>query len=96
MIETNTNQTDKSGRNINPVLTAGFYYLDLSDEGYWLIKDRNGKRYTAGYDKQKVIDLIASLNKTHRPNFHQGDLNELFVCWNNHDKSEKCDYVRVI
>lgn len=36
------------------VLSAGFFYLDLSDNESWLIKDRNGNRYTAGNDKKRL------------------------------------------
>lgn len=74
-----------------------FFYLDQSDNGYWLIKDRiNDKRYSAGYDKQKVQDLISRLNKAHRPNVEQFDLHEIFVCWNDHDRHEKCNFVKEI
>ena len=79
-----------------PVLSAGFFYLDLADGGNWLIKDRSGNRYTAGYDKDKVVNLINRLNEAHRPNVEQGDLNEIYVCWNNHDKNDKCDFEREI
>lgn len=78
----------------NNVLAEGFFYLDLADEKYWLIKSRDGERYTAGYDKQKVQDLIKRLNEAYRPNIHQGEMHEIFVCWNNHEKGEKCDYVQ--
>lgn len=78
------------------VLSAGFFYLDLSDNESWLIKDRNGNRYSAGNDKKKVVDLIKRLNEAHRPNIEQGDLNEIYVCWNNHDKNDKCEFEREI
>jgi len=77
-------------------IIPGFYYLDLSDEGHWLIKSRNRERFTAGYDKQKVINLIERLNKAHRPNIHQGEINEVFVCWNDHEKGQKCEYIQEI
>lgn len=80
----------------NNVLAEDFFYLDLADEGYWLIRSKDGKRYTAGYDKQKVQDLIKRLNETHRQNIHQGEMHEVFVCWNYHEKGEKCDYVQEI
>ena len=91
-----TLNTHENGNNANTVLAAGFYYLDLSDNNYWLIKDRNGKRFTAGYDKNKVVKLIERLNNEHLPNVHQGDMHEIYVCWNNHEKGEKCDYEREI
>lgn len=72
------------------------FYIDLSDQGHWLIKSIDGKRYTAGYDKQKVINLIEKLNNTHRPNIMQGELNEIYVCWNEHEKCQKCDYIKEI
>lgn len=84
---------DNTPTDANNVLAEGFY-LDLADEKYWLIKSRDGKRYTAGNDKQKVQDLIKRLNEAHRPNIHQGEMHEIFVCWNDHEKGEKCDYVQ--
>jgi hypothetical protein len=96
MIETNINQNEQSDSNIDPVLSSSFFYLDLADEGFWLIKDKNGKRYTAGYDKDKVVNLINRLNEAHRPNIEQGAMNEIYVCWNNHDKGYKCDFEREI
>ena len=75
----------------NTLICADFY-LDCADEGHWLIK-QGDKRYTAGYDKQKVQDLIKRLNDAHRPNVEQGQMNEIFVCWNDHEKGEKCDWV---
>ena len=73
-----------------------FFYIDLSDEGHWLIKSKDGKRYTAGFDKEKAEKLITKLNEAHRPNVHQGEVNEIFVCWNNHERSQDCDYVQEI
>lgn len=69
-----------------------YYYLDLADDGYWLIRGRIGEKFSAGYDKEKVGNFIKLLNNTHRPNIHQGVLHEIMVCWNNHNKGEKCDY----
>jgi hypothetical protein len=76
----------------------GKYYLDLSDEGIWLIKHSVDKTqcYTAGYDKEKVVKLIDELNDAHRPNIEQPELNKIRVCWNLHEKGEKCDYVDVL
>lgn len=71
------------------------YYLDLSNTGYWLIK-RGSERFTAGYDKEKALDLIKRLNETHRPSVHNVALNEIIVCWNEHEKNEKCNYIREI
>jgi hypothetical protein len=62
----------------------------------YFIKTIDGKRYTAGHDKLKVLSLINRLNEAHRPNVEQGDSNEIYVCWNLHDKGEKCDFVREI
>lgn len=73
-----------------------FYYLDQDDHGQWLIKDRNNSLFTAGLDKEKVVDLILRLNEAHRPNVVQGEPNEIFVCWNTHEKWDKCDFVREI
>jgi hypothetical protein len=84
---------EQNGFFAKPVLAEVFFYLDLADEGYWLIKSKDGKTYTAGYDKQKVQDLIKRLNENHRPNIHQGKMHEVLVCWNDHDKGQKCDYV---
>lgn len=90
----NNDLKNETPTDANNVLAGGFFYLDLADEGYWLIKSKDGKRYTAGYDKQKVQDLIKRLNEAHRPNIYQGEMHEIFVCWNNHEKGQKCDYVQ--
>lgn len=73
------------------------YYLDLSDEGNWLIKSTYGERFWTGIgtDKQKVINLIERLNKAHRPSIEQRD-NEIWVCWNEHEKGEDCNFKREI
>jgi len=85
---------NETNTDTNNVVSEGFFYLDLADEEYWLIKSRDGKRYSAGDDKKKVIDLIKRLNGAHRPNIHQVEMHEVFVCWNDHDKGQKCDYVQ--
>lgn len=66
------------------------FYLDLSDWGPWLIK-QGDKRWYAGYDKDTAIKAIDALNEAHRPNLEMAD-KDLVVCWNNHEKGEKCDY----
>ena len=93
-MENESSKNHETTADANNVLAEGFFYLDLADGKYWLIKSRDGKRYTAGYDKQKVQDLIKKLNEAHRPNIHQGEMHEIFVCWNDHEKGEKCDYVQ--
>lgn len=72
------------------------YYLDLDDAQNWLIKSRSGERFTAGFDKEKVKNLIDRLNKCHRPSVHNTAFNEIVVCWNDHEKHEPCDYVKEI
>jgi len=72
------------------------FYLDQADDLRWLIKTRNGERYTAGTNKQKVIDLVNRLNNAHRPNVKQGNENEIYVCWNEHEKGQDCEYVQEI
>jgi hypothetical protein len=72
------------------------YYIDQADEGYYLIKDNNDNRFTAGYNKQDCIELISRLNNTHRPNIEQYNQHELYICWNNHDKHEKCSFELII
>lgn len=71
------------------------FYLDCADDGRWLIK-RGDERYTAGYEKGKVIDLIKRLNESHRPNLEQVTENEIIVCWNDHNKGERCNWIREI
>lgn len=73
-------------------MSEPLYYIDLAEEGWWLIRSKSGERYTAGDDKQKVIDLIDRLNKAHRPNILQNFINSISVCWNNHEKHEDCNY----
>ena len=41
------------------------YYLDLSDEGDWLIKDNLGNRYVTSLDKVSTARLIYDLNEAH-------------------------------
>ena len=66
------------------------YILDLSDEGHWLARWHN-KTYPIGRDKDEAIKIVELLNKSHRPNLYfNGE--SLMVCWNHHDKHEKCDY----
>lgn len=73
------------------------YYLDLSDEGPWLIRRNNPEeKFTAGFDKEKAMELIEKLNGANRPNVENREINEIWVCWNNHDKWDDCDYVREI
>jgi len=85
-----------SGNTMDQSKNLNHFYLDLSDDEYWLIKTRDGKRYSAGDNKQKVVDLIERLNSAHRPNVLQGEMHEVFVCWNNHEKGQKCDYEQEI
>lgn len=68
------------------------FYLDQADDTEWLIK-RQDKRYRAGFNKSAVVALIDRLNKAHRPNIEQTD-GEIYVCWNNHDKGDKCEFER--
>jgi hypothetical protein len=74
------------------------YYLDLSDQGNWLIKSTYGDRFVSGIgtDKQKVINLIERLNKAHRPSVEQRGLSEIWICWNEHKREEDCDFKREI
>lgn len=67
------------------------YYLDLDDSGYWLIK-KGTSYFSAGYDKEKVVDLINRLNGNLRANVHQEKLNKISVCWGCHEKHEDCYY----
>lgn len=71
------------------------YYIDQADEGYYLIKDNNN-RFTAGYNKESCINLISKLNNAHRPNIEQYNQHELYICWDNHEKHEKCDFELII
>lgn len=68
------------------------YYFDLDDDYVCLIKDRNGNRFTAGRNKEKVQDLIKKLNKAHRPNVEQVSKSIIKICWNNHERSEGCEW----
>ena len=70
------------------------YYLDLTDDYTWVIKS-DTKRFLAGKDKTTAISLIERLNKAHRPNIEQRGA-ELWVCWNNHERHEECNYIREI
>lgn len=68
------------------------YYLGLDNDYTWLIKDTNGNRFTAGRNKEKVQELISKLNQAHRPNIGQVGRSIIQICWNNHEKGEKCEY----
>ncbi len=85
-----------SRNNMDQSKSLEHFYLDLADEGHWLIKSRNSERYTAGNDKQKVIDLVKRLNEAHKPNVHQREIQEVFLCWNDHEKGQKCNYEQEI
>lgn len=70
------------------------YWLDLSDEGHWLIGEGYGhdvKKYPAGYNKQNAILLIDHLNKANRPNLKVED-GTLYVCFNDHHRSDCCSW----
>lgn len=66
------------------------YFLDLRDDLTWLIR-WNEKSYPAGRDKARAIRVIEKLNKAHRPSLEMRD-NNLIVCWNMHEKGEKCEF----
>lgn len=70
------------------------YILDLHDAGFWLIR-LGDKTWPAGTDKQAAIHLIARLNQAHYPNIERRD-NQLYVCWNEHEKGAACSFERVI
>jgi hypothetical protein len=72
------------------------YSLDQTVEGQFLIKEGDNKTYTAGYDKEKAIDLVKRLNDAHRPNVHQAGTNCISVCWNTHEKGQACEYIKEI
>lgn len=70
-------------------------------EGYWLIVEGNldidkcSKAYNAGYSLVEATHLCDRLNKAYRPNIKSQE-DGLYVCWNNHEKYEACDYELVI
>lgn len=66
------------------------YILDLSEEGHWLARWHQDT-FPIGMDKDKAINVIDRLNSAHRPNLEISD-DDLVVCWNDHDKGDKCDY----
>lgn len=69
------------------------YTLEQADNGGFVIKHSNGKRYLAGLDESKAQDLVERLNSCHRPNIHYSPIDGwLYVCWNNHEKYEPCQY----
>lgn len=71
------------------------FYIDCSDEGIWFIH-RGNERYFGSHIKANIINLATRLNKAHRPNVHQSAPLTISVCWNDHEKDEKCDYVEEI
>ena len=72
---------------------TGHYYLDKSDEGLWLIKHSfYGVRFTAGRNKPAAQSVVFRLNQAHRPNVEQFEPNVLHICFNFHEKGEKCEF----
>lgn len=57
-----------------------------------MIKHVNsGYSYYAGADINVADNIVVKLNRSHRPNIEIND-NNLYICYNQHDKGEKCQY----
>lgn len=56
------------------------FYLDLTDDGRWLII-RGKERYVAGRDKGVAVKLIARLNAAKKASVYQVIGGNLYVCW---------------
>lgn len=55
-----------------------------------------GKKFYAGDDYDKAKALVDSLAMDHyRPNLEQRE-DGLYVCWDNHEKHEACEYEKAI
>lgn len=88
--EQNTENKDLTANFGNTVLPAVFRFENFGLAGFTIFQ--NDKMYPTGcFNKSRVENLVNDLNNTHRPNLLNTD-NGLMVCWNNHDKGEKCDY----
>jgi len=82
----------RSGVADETLLSAGFYYEGTQDQGFYIINIGNSEKFSAGFDLVKVNNLIRKLNNAPRPNICNTEENEIWVCWNNHDRNEKCEY----
>ena len=72
------------------------YFLDLSDDGHWIISNTDGKNYSAGYNKQKVMDLILRLNRATNPVIEQRGFGNVYVFWNDNKNESNYPFVKEI
>ena len=54
-----------------------------------------GKSYKAGNDERKALNLMWRIAEAKRVNIRECD-DGLYICWNNHKKGEKCEYIKEI
>lgn len=72
--------------------TKPIFSLHLNHLEHFEIHSSFGEVFSAGDDKVKVENFIDKLNQTHRPTIIQEEMHKFLVCWNNHEKGEKCDF----
>jgi len=68
------------------------YELEESTDKSRLLIRANNQIYVAGYDRAIAEALVKKLNEAHRPNLESRE-DGLYVCWNEHSKSEGCSFV---
>ena len=68
------------------------YELVKSESGLLrIINDEYAKDYPAGTNESLAMDLVARLNKAHRPNIEIRN-DDMLVCFNLHDKHCPCEF----
>lgn len=74
-------------------IATPLFVLDQSDDGEWMVWDKDcDEKHRMGFNKQRVVHLLSSLNAAHRPNVERSPYGGMMVCWNHHDKGEPCEY----
>lgn len=73
-----------------------FYFLDEADEGYYFIKSTVGDLFTAGYNLDKVRNVIKELNNSHNPIVVQNGRHSIQVCWDSSNGENNCKFEQVI
>ena len=66
------------------------FVLDRHESGYWVARWHNAT-YPLGRNRDFALAIVRRLNEAHRPNLEIRG-NSLYVCWNAHDKGDKCTY----
>lgn len=73
------------------------YYIEGNEIDGYTINFKTDK-FPAGNNLEEITLLVEKLNNidNHKANVESGDDNTIFVCWGEHDRNEKCEYIREI